>query len=92
MKTPDRLLAAVRKALRKGDYDPMVEWAKDIDGMERGHPSRIAFFAEFSKYVHAKPAAVDGEGNVAPVLKIEIASFAAAPMKALKSAKPEDDD
>ena len=79
MKKPDALLAAIRKAIKNEQWDPIIEMAKDLVRMKPGDPTRTTFLLEIAKYTHAKPAAVDADGNTAPLLEVRIAGYAMAP-------------
>lgn len=87
MKSPDKLLAEIRRTLVKvfperaeemRGWHPVVQMA--VIAADDRTPVAIKYTAtaEVAKYTTAKPAAVDGEGNVAPVLEVRIAGYAQA--------------
>jgi hypothetical protein len=88
MKKPDALLAAIRQALKKSDWHPLIEMARDLERMKPGDPTRTTFLLEIAKYVQAKPAAVDADGNTAPVLEVRIAGYAMVPPPNIKEGAP----
>lgn len=85
LETGEKLLARIRRELRNSailtpeeakNYHPVVELAKI--GANPKTPPAIAFAANeaVAKYVTPRPAAVDPEGNAAPVINVQVASYA----------------
>lgn len=93
MRSPEKLLKDIQKELVRlhperpelRHWNPVIAMAEVAADERVATPVRYAAMAEVAKYTQPKPAAVDSEGNVAPVLEVRIAGYAQGAPRAINN-------